>query len=608
MKKQLFSLILSGLLLLSLFSFAQNNNYPDTTVNGIHYFQYTVQQGDGLLSIGRKFKLSQNDIIKPNPELKDGLKTGQQILIINKTKPGKKILAKPNSKIEFIHHKVQKKQTLFSIARKYNVSEEDIIKYNPEIEKGLKEGIEIQIPKPAKEKKNNDDDKTLNASNNTKTKQEAQIDKKQKYITHKVQPDETLFSISRRYKVDIPDIIKLNPGSQFKLAVGSDLKIPSIEFVKSKEQIKDNLLNDTKSKNEIKIIEKSTQLKFTDHKTIKIAYLLPLMVDQVKKDPGDERFINFYEGSLLAINEAKQKGISFEIFTFDTDKSEDRIKEILNSSDMKSVDLIIGPAYSSLVPYVENFAKVNKINTLIPFTSKVSDIDTNPYLFQFNPGQDSELDFFYDLISGKYKNVHLVFAEIQDVNPTDEGNIRFNEIQKKLTKDHRSFSNIELSASNNINLSGVLKKGEKNLIIFNSDKFSNVSPFINLVSSQSTLYDIVLFEQFNWRNQTDKSIHTFYLSPFITKFNPVAISDFNRQFNQFYGKDITSESPRFDLLGYDLSNYFISLIHRSGNKFSNKINSTNFDKGIQSDPLFERSSNNSGFINQRVYLGEDKAQ
>ena len=49
-------------------------------------------------------------------------------------------------------------------------------------------------------------------------------------------------------------------------------------------------------------------------------------------------------------------------------------------------------------------------------------------------------------------------------------------------------------------------------------------------------------------------------------------------------------------------------MHISGNKFNNKINSVNFEKGIQSDPLFERNSNNSGYINQRVYLGEDKAQ
>ena len=272
------------------------------------------------------------------------------------------------------------------------------------------------------------------------------------------------------------------------------------------------------------------------------------------------------------------------------------------------MDLIIGPAYSNLVPYIEKFAKENKINTLIPFTSKVSDIDTNPYLFQFNPGEDTELDFFTDMLNGKYKNTHIVFAEIQDISAMDEGKIRVDNLKKRLTKEHRTFSTIDLGSSDNSNFTSVLKKGERNMILFNTDKFSNISPFMNSITSKSTLYDIVLFEQFNWRSQTDKSISTIYISPFVAKFNSTEINEYNQRFDQFFGKDVTSDSPRYDLLGYDLSNYFISLINRNGTKYGNKINSVNFVKGIQSDPLFERSASNSGFINQRVYLGEDKAR
>jgi len=61
-------------------------------------------------------------------------------------------------------------------------------------------------------------------------------------------------------------------------------------------------------------------------------------------------------------------------------------------------------------------------------------------------------------------------------------------------------------------------------------------------------------------------------------------------------------------LGYDLTNYFVNLIQRYGNKFGTKISAAGSINGIQSQPLFERSSTDSGFINQRVYLGEDKAQ
>ena len=76
-------------------------------------------------------------------------------------------------------------------------------------------------------------------------------------------------------------------------------------------------------------------------------------------------------------------------------------------------------------------------------------------------------------------------------------------------------------------------------------------------------------------------------------------------FTNYYGKNSNKDLPHFDLLGYDLTSYFISIFQRYGNKFSDKIGSYNFKNGLQSQPKFERISNGSGFVNQRVYLGED---
>jgi len=604
MKKQLFKIILAGFLLISLFTFAQKNNYPVKTINGIEYYQYTVQPSEGLLAIGRKFKISAEEIIKASPEVKDGLKVGQEILIPLPKKAGKKLVTKPGTNSNFIQYTVEKKQTLFSISRKFNVSEGDISKNNPGIEKGIHAGMVLLIPKARKENKQNEIEKPANKD--SKIDHTDTADKKPKFTTHKVQPDETLFSISKRYKVEIPEIIKLNPGSRSKLVVGSDLKIPSTEVTKTKGQKKDSAVLGLKSN---KTVEKQSLYKNSEKKNIRIAFLLPLMLDQPKNDPSVDRFVNFYEGAILAINEAKQRGISFEVYTYDTEKSEERITEILNNPELKTVDLIIGPAFSNQVPIVEDFAKENKINTLIPFTSKVPDIDSNPYLFQFNPGPETELELISNLIiSGKYKNTHIVFAELEDISTMDEGKIRVETLKKKMTKEHRNFSTIDLNNPDNINLKTALKKGDKNLIIFNSDRYSNVSPYLNTLILESTGYDIVLFKQYSWRNQEEKTPQSIFISPFLTKFNPDSMTQFNLQFDQNFGKDVTTDSPRYDLLGYDLSNYFISLIQRNEGKFGKKINSNNLIKGIQSDPLFERSSVNSGFINQRVYLGEDKAQ
>lgn len=610
MKKQLVSFILAGFLLLTFSVFGQNNDYPTKKVNGIEYYIYTVQESEGLLAIGRKFEISADEISKANPYIKNGLKVGEQILVpVTKSRLKQNKIAKSNVvKQKFIQHKVEKKQTLFAISHKYNVSQEDIKKYNPQIVSGLREGIILEIPIAVKEnsqKITNEpvirESKPVPAKSQTENKN---------FKLYKVQPEETLFSISKRNNVEIADIIKLNPSSATKLVVGTELKIPTNTGVsKLKEPKKDTIKVDSKSaSDQFKSSEKSNISKKDDSKVIRIAFLLPFMLDQPKNDPKLERFINFYAGALLAIQQAKEKGVSFEIYTYDTENSEDKLTEVLTNPELKKVDLLIGPALTDQVPLVSNFAKEFKINTLIPFTAKVSDIETNPYLFQFNPGSDTELKYLFELLSGKYKNMHIIFAGIQGISPLDEGRISSEALQKMLTKKRRTFSKMDFANSDNVDFASILKKKDKNLIIFNTDKYSNVSPYISSLLSNSKNFDITLFEQYSWKNQSEKMPKCIYISPFNSNYDQLLMDEFDAQFNQYYGKDATDDSPRFDVLGYDLTNYFITFIHRYGSKFGSKLSTTNLMTGIQSQPLFERNSTNSGFINQHVYLGEDDAQ
>jgi len=578
MKNKLFCILIISLTVISVTGMSQNINYPTKKINGVEFQLYTVQPSEGLLAIGRKFEISADEIIKANPEVKTGLKPGQQLLIPFRNKL-------ENSKLSFLEHKVEKKQTLFAISNSYKVSQEEIKKYNPELDSGLKEGMILKIPI-----KNHE---TLNHKTNIKSTE----------TIHKIQPDETLFSISRKYNVSIQDLIKLNPGSDKKLSVNSELKIPSYSEVSKPVEAKETII--AEQPESTAKIEVTIQPKQTEAKVIRIAYLLPFMLEQTKKEAGLDRFLHFYEGALIAIQQAKQKGISLEIFTYDTGNSEEKITEVLNNPELKTVDLIIGPAFSNHVSLVSNFAKEFRINTLIPFSAKVTDIDDNPYLFQFNPGSENELKFLSGIISEKYKKFHLVFAEIQGLNSSDEGKTRNEYIQNQLLRDKKQFSKLELTTPETTNFTPYLKKGITNLIIFNSDKFSNVSPYFNSLRSKSNEYDIVLFEQYNWRIQAEKLPKNVYISPFKPEFNLEQIVTFNALLDQYFGKEAPVESPRFDLLGYDLTSHFITLIQRYGSKFGTKIGLTHSISGIQSEPVFERNSNESGFINKQLYWGED---
>jgi len=604
MKKQLFSLILAGFLLTSFSMLAQNKNYPTKNVKGVKCYIYIVGASEGLMAIGRRFEVSVLDITKVNPDLENELKIGQQIFIPINKNSSQKAEKEDVKSVEFIQHTVAKKQTLFAISKKYDVSQEDIKKHNPQIDKGLQEGLVLQIPK--KQKLNKEKEKPVIAETKEPTKKLVLTDKK-KNIVHIVQPEETLYSISRLYKVEVVEIIQLNPGSANKLAVGMELKIPTNNGT-SKTLIEKGDSNISNAKTSVQInhlFNKNDYSNLTSKKSIRIAFLLPFMLDQSKNDANNERFLDFYAGSLMAIEEAKHKGISFEIYTYDTEKSEEKVNEVLTNSELKTMDLIIGPAFSNQVSIVADFSKENKINTLIPFTSKVPDIENNAYLFQFNPGTDVELKFSMELLSGKFKNTNIVFAEIEGINSSDEGQKWSNALQKELSKEQKEFSKIKLSNSENADFNNVLKKNEKNLIIFNTDKYAYINPFIANLKLSSNDFNIILFEQYSWRNQEKIIPQNIYISPFTTKLNNTEINAYNDKYKSYFGKAASKLSPSFDLLGYDLSNHFITLINRFGNKFIDKMGSNKFSNGIQSQLQFERISNGSGFVNQRLYLGED---
>ena len=49
---------------------------PIKVVDGVEYYYYTVKAKETLYSLSRQFEMSQEDMLKYNPSLADGLKAG----------------------------------------------------------------------------------------------------------------------------------------------------------------------------------------------------------------------------------------------------------------------------------------------------------------------------------------------------------------------------------------------------------------------------------------------------------------------------------------------------------------------------------------------------
>ncbi|WP_163628966.1 LysM peptidoglycan-binding domain-containing protein [Paludibacter sp. 221] len=631
MKNQIICFLI--MLLLPLHFYAQEDHYKTQVIDGVEYYIYTVRQSEGLYRISVNFGVPQNEILSVNPELKEGLKAGQVIFIPKKKdvrpsdttiqqhkgeskksapvdiiasafggsspaeSPKEKtpIVAKnttptlqSKSEPNFYYHRIQKKETLYSLSKQYEVNQEDILRYNPQAKAGLREGDILRIPKPEDiypEKK----------------EEKLQEDLSVKYLIHKVEPKETLYSIGKKYQVKVDDILKINPDFEV-LGIGQELRIPYYAGL---------ITTETKGGETTSFIDWDKLLEKKDsiipsEKAMSIAFLLPFALEN-KNDASIARFVDFYGGAVLAIHEAKEKGISLDIYTYDTGKTKETMEAILtNHPELKEMDLIVGPAYTAQVPVATLFARQNEVKMLIPFTSKVMDIEYNPYVFQFNPGNEAEIEHLKHLFETKLNNMNYIFADIEGIPVQDEGFTTSLQLKSILEEQGKAYQTLTLSYPDVNLFDSVAVYSKKNLIIFNTERFGNVQPYFENLNRTDRRYDIMLLEKFSWKSQNSHRPIGVYVSAFRTEYEMENLEEYEERFLDLLGWKAIEQNPRYDILGYDLLSYFITLLNNEELDILSAPELDMYLEGLQSQFRFRRNSPKSGFINQQVYLGESQ--
>lgn len=127
-------------------------------------------------------------------------------------------------KIYFVHT-VQQNQTLSSISRAYGVTIQDIAKANPNIIlEVISVGQTLRIPSISELNELSESYFGLSEDD---------------FIYHTVQPQQTIFYISKKYNVSKEDIYYYNPGSEDLIQVDQTLKIPKPHVKKQEPQIEE---------------------------------------------------------------------------------------------------------------------------------------------------------------------------------------------------------------------------------------------------------------------------------------------------------------------------------------------------------------------------------
>ena len=404
-------LIFLGTILFSISSYAQNLK------------THNVKTGETVESIAQLYKISTADIYALNPDAFSGIAIDSELII------PESFLDRLNSPLaereieSYKVHKVRRKETLFSIAQIYNITIQDLKTHNERLRnKKLRSGKKIYIP-IFKE----NSDPAYNSSLQLYT----------------VLAKEGKWRIAYKFGISVPQLEALNPNLGASLNEGQQLNVPNI-IVSDKKQIEEDQfgyyivkasegfyrlekklglskellvsLNPELEKEGLKLgmvlrVPRSsvkdieTALVFTttlsdglvDLTVKNIGLLLPfktksidsdslsLAREQLKRDGYINLSTDFYSGVAIAIDSAKQLGISVNLDVFDTNAKALDVKTILNETDFSKYDLILGPITSKNLELTAQHVLKDNIPVVSPFVNSKKSYSN---LFQTIPDLD----------------------------------------------------------------------------------------------------------------------------------------------------------------------------------------------------------------------------
>jgi len=593
-------------------------------IEGKYYYIHIVRKGETLYSISKVYEVSQMDIAMENPDIYLGIQVDQALKIPIKD------YVEPNQNELYIFHIVSKSETLYGISRKYQVEIDDLVEVNPEVKTVLLLSQIVRIPK----------DKL-----NTLGKKA--IPDSVRFIFHEVKRKEGLYSISKQYNVSQNVIEKFNADLLINgLKFGSVLKIPknpSDTSLLPKYDLIQNVPSEQKAE---AIIEKTAipqtlcdTFNFQNYNNpFNIAILLPFETTKVETDtvfhslftswmtvsdkvaildrPELSRsfsMVDFYQGFLLAVEQAKTEGISINLSVFDTQKDVSTIYTLLEESSVKNSDIIIGPVYPEEIKPVADFAKAHNKIMVSPLSSSGHLLYENPYIFQVFPSFTTQVKEFISKIDLCSQSNFMVIYE------DDSTNIKMidqykehitNKICICTNSDSLHFKEISYKPGGNsietkekINQSLILEK--ENIIFVPSDNEAFVSDFLSHLFALTTYYgyNVKVYGFPKWQRFKNVPIEYYYklnlhlfTQTYLDYVNPEVVNFITTY--RFYYK---TEPSQFSFQGYDTGIFFFNALKKYGKDFRYCIPNLKMDL-LQSDYEFNQISRTGGFENKSTFL------
>ena len=356
------------------------------------------------------------------------------------------------------------------------------------------------------------------------------------------------------------------------------------------------LLTDSATLDTVAAVQ-ADSVHMADSTAIRVAFLLPLHADAVKRDKHMDRFYDFYAGALIAIYEKQQSGQAMEIFTYDIGKTALRTSEVLQQHpEIRQAHAVVGPAYAQQVEVVLDSLQEDSVWVMIPFLSRVKNIESHPFVLKFNPSEQIEADTLARYLAQRADSVNCVLVEAKAGEVIPSG---IKALHQALKEHQVPTSSVSLKAILTDSIEGAFLPEKENIVVFNTERYANLQTVMPHLLKACGNYRITLFSHYSW--QSEKIIlPQLYTSVFTPQ--PTVSEEYEWLFEQYFDHELSSYQPRYDLLGYDLTNQLLDMLILQKNSQDNTVMLQDVWTGTQANIHYQPTAPKGGYENHIVHI------
>ncbi|MEC8636699.1 MAG: LysM peptidoglycan-binding domain-containing protein [Bacteroidota bacterium] len=549
------------------------------------FLSHKVKKKETVFGITRKYNITESQLYEYNPLLnKIGLRKRMVLRIpiyplTFEEVPEPSIEADQNTK----SYVVKPKETKWRIAYNFQMTIPELEALNPQIKKGLKQGMEIRVPIMASTTESETLDMTWDSNFNY----------------YKVAPKEGYYRIEKKIGVTQKVLDSLNPNlSVSGLQTGMILRVPG--KAKGKLKIQDDLL-----------VERLSLLdSLKESHEIELVLLLPFKAKEIEYDSIEDTHrllqsrnlhtlsADFYSGVLLALDTLKKYGISVKLNVYDTQNNISRVNEIVDTHDFSDTDAIIGPLIPTNFDYLSTKSQVLKIPKFAP-------LSTNPVALR---------ELVYQSVTSKNFLRKRMFEYLdQTLNREDNIVLVVDSLSRSVEKDLLElFPKATILRPEKSNylipdlVDSLLVDSLPNKVILESQDFSLISSASSQMSAQqSELREVQLFTTYRGNAYENPNLSLNQLGDLKFTYTadrlPLKLAEYNH-FQKHYIRTFGKPPNRTAIRAYDLT---IDLILRNaylGNfKSIDKIGETDYQ-----EHRFLYQKQNKSFENTGYFLLQHK--